>query len=60
MLDQLVQFVFSALLGLGLMVWIFLLARKQMIKDTKESADSARKEAGEAESRGASDGPNQG
>ncbi|MDQ8186768.1 hypothetical protein QEH53_14290 [Pelagicoccus sp. SDUM812002] len=55
------SFLFSALLGLVLIVVVAVLARKEMIKQTKDSEkEKERKQSGDAESRGASDGPNQG
>lgn len=59
MLDDFIGFVFSALLGVVLVVVIALLARRAMVKEMKKS-DESRTKAGEAECRGASDGPNQG
>lgn len=59
MFEQLAQFVFSALLGLVLLVVVVLLARKSMIKEMKKSERPDDK-SGEATIRGESGGPNQG
>ncbi|WP_309005521.1 hypothetical protein [Pelagicoccus sp. SDUM812005] len=56
-----IGFLFSALLGIALVVVIALLARREMVKHTKANEkDREREKAGEAESRGADDGPNVG
>lgn len=59
MIDDFIGFVFSALVGVVLVVVIALLARRAMVKEMKQS-DEARLKKGEAECRGSSDGPNQG
>lgn len=64
MLDDVIGFLFSALLGIVLLVVVALLARRSMVKAMQDKGDKAgetdRKRAGEAESSGASSGPNQG
>ncbi len=62
MVESFTEFVFSALLGIVLIVVVALLARREMVKYMKREADEdrERKRAAEAEQRGASDGPNQG
>ncbi|MBD5782033.1 hypothetical protein IEN85_21215 [Pelagicoccus sp. NFK12] len=61
MLEDFVGFVFSALLGIAIMVVVVYLARKEMLKQVKKSEQHKRRDdAGDVENRGASDGPNQG
>ncbi len=59
MIEDFIGFVFSALVGVVLVVVIALLARRSMVKEMKRS-DEARLKKGEAECHSTSDGPNQG
>ena len=61
MLDQVVEFIFSALLGLVLLVVVLVLARRNMVKEMKRQAEKEPHihEKGEKESRGLGGGPDQ-
>lgn len=54
MLDDIVGFLFSALLGLGLLVVVLLLARRSMVREMKQERDPVAEEKGERESQGQS------
>ncbi|MBK1876677.1 hypothetical protein [Pelagicoccus mobilis] len=59
MLEDFVEFVFSALLGLGLLVVVVLLARRNMIKEMKRQEELEASEKGAKESQGQAGTPDQ-
>lgn len=60
MIDDVVEFIFSALLGLALLVVVLVLARRNMLKEMKKQADeSESNEKGAKEAEGQAGTPNQ-
>lgn len=60
MLDEVIEFLFSALLGLGLLVVVLVLARRNMVKEMKkDEEDPEASEKGKKESQGQAGTPDQ-